>query len=98
MAPRSNPATPTVIHQPEHQRFVVSVEGQDSVLEYRRQGGDRVDFHHTLVPEALRGRGIAEALVHAGFAWARGEGLQIEASCWYAARWLRRDPGVAGQR
>lgn len=98
MASLSDPAPLMVIHQPERQRFVVSVEGRDSVLEYRRQGDDRVDFHHTLVPEVLRGRGIAEALVHAGFAWARGEGLHIEASCWYAARWLRRDSGVAGQQ
>jgi hypothetical protein len=91
------PAAP-VIHQPERQRFLCSAAGQDAVFEYRLLPGGRVDFHHTFVPESLRGRGIAEALVRAGFAWARAAGLQIEASCWYAARWLRAEPGGAPRR
>ena len=43
----------------------------------------------TFVPESLRGQGIAEKLVRTGLAWAREQGYQIEASCWYVRRFLR---------
>ncbi len=78
------------VHEPLRQRFVVTVDGQESVLEYRRIGNDTVDFMHTFVPTGLRGRGIAERLVRSGIAWAQGQGLQMQASCWYARRFLER--------
>lgn len=96
-ASTSAPAAP-VIHQPERQRFLSTVDGQDSVLEYRLLPDSRVDFHHTYVPEALRGRGIAEALVRAGLAWAGAAGLRCEASCWYAARWLEGESAASRRR
>ncbi len=77
-------------HQPGRQRFVIAVDGLESVLEYRRVGTRTVDFVHTFVPEELRGRGIAERLVRAGVAWARAQGLEMQASCWYARRFLER--------
>ena len=79
----------TVTHQPAQQRFVARVGGSEAVLDYRRLAGGGIDFCHTHVPEQLRGQGVAEALVRAGLAWARGEGLHIQASCWYVQRFLR---------
>ena len=78
-----------IIHQPEQRRFLCRVESEQAVLYYRRLGRHGVDFHHTHVPEPLRGRGIAEALVREGLTWARREDMTIAASCWYVARWLR---------
>lgn len=78
------------IHEPERQRFVITVDGQESVLEYRPIGTDSVDFVRTFVPTELRGRGIAEQLVRSGIAWAREQGLHMQASCWYARRFLDR--------
>jgi len=82
-------AGPDIEHQPARQRFVCEVDGHESVLEYLMLADRRVDFRYTFVPEALRGRGIAERLVRAGLAWARGQGYLIEASCWYVRRFLR---------
>ncbi len=48
-----------------------------------------INFTYTFVPESLRGHGIAEKLVRTGIAWARGQGFEIEASCWYVRRFLR---------
>ncbi len=48
-----------------------------------------IDFTYTFVPETLRGHGIAEKLVRTGLAWAREQGFEIEASCWYVQRFLR---------
>ncbi|MGN0921667.1 MAG: GNAT family N-acetyltransferase [Cellvibrio sp.] len=77
-----------VIHKPEAAKFVIEAAGSEAYLSYRLQGKN-VDFYSTYVPEALRKRGYAEALVRSGLAWAKEEGLVPEASCWYAAKFIR---------
>lgn len=79
-----------ILHQPDQRRFLCRIDQQQAVLYYRRLGREGVDFHHTHVPESLRGQGIAEALVREALDWARAEDLSIAASCWYVARWLHR--------
>jgi len=74
-------------HEPQRQRFVVNLDGEESVLEYRLDG-NTVDFTRTYVPTPLRGRGIAEKLVRTGIAWAREQDYAMQASCWYAQRFL----------
>ncbi|MDA0108671.1 GNAT family N-acetyltransferase [Vibrio sp. La 4.2.2] len=76
-------------HQQDRQRFVLSSNGQDSVLDYKLSG-NTVNFTRTFVPESLRGKGAAKQLVDQGLAWAREQGYQIEADCWYVARFLSR--------
>jgi predicted GNAT family acetyltransferase len=78
-----------IIHQPERTRFVSETDGLESVLEYRLLPDNGIDFTYTFVPEALRGHGIAEKLVRTGLAWARGQGFEMQASCWYVRRFLR---------
>ena len=78
-----------IVHQPEHNRFVVEVDGQQALLEYRLLADQRIDFSYTFVPPLLRGQGIAEKLVRTGLAWARGQAYDMQASCWYVQRFLR---------
>lgn len=84
-----------VEHRPQQQRFVLPCDGSEARLEYRllRSAADSppagVDFTYTYVPPELRGKGLAEALVRRGLAWAREQDLQIQASCWYVAKFLR---------
>jgi len=80
----------SVTHQPDQQRFVSVLEGQESVLEYRLLPDHGIDFTHTFVPESLRGQGIAEKLVRTGIGWAREQGFEMTASCWYVSRILKR--------
>ena len=77
-------------HQPERQRFIVQDGKDEAVLEYRLLQGNGIDFTRTFVPEALRGQGIAEKLVRTGLGWAREQGYEIQAGCWYVARFLKR--------
>ena len=56
---------------------------EQAVLTYKMLDQGRVDFNHTYVPDSARGKGIADILVKEGLAWARTEGLDILASCWY---------------
>lgn len=82
-------------HQPEAQRFVVQTPQGLALCSYRRDHDARgavLVLHHTEVPPALEGRGIAGALVAAALAWARSEGLRVRPVCSYVAAYMRRHP------
>ncbi|HEY8940335.1 MAG TPA: GNAT family N-acetyltransferase [Cellvibrio sp.] len=82
-----------VQHLSGQHKFVIREEsGEEAVLAYRLfNQGDKpaVNFYSTYVPPAFRGKGHAEKLVRNGLVWAREQGLQIEASCWYVAKFIR---------
>jgi hypothetical protein len=84
---------PPIEHQTRRQRFVCTVDGLESVLDYRSEPG-RLLFTHTGVDPSLQGRGIAAALVAAGFAHARAVGLKVVPMCSYVAAYARRHPAV----
>lgn len=83
-------------HQADKTRFVLSKNDKECILEYRIIGStedktthqQRVNFSSTYVPFTLRGQGLAEQLVEVGLAWAKEQGYQIEASCWYVKKFL----------
>lgn len=77
-----------VQHQVGQQRFIIEHEGGEAVLAYRLQG-QSIDFYSTYVPPQFRGKGLAEKLVRTGLAWAREQGYNIKASCWYVAKFIR---------
>ena len=76
-----------VIHQAEQQRFIIEQDGHECVLDYVLEG-KQIDFTHTYVPFRLRGKGLAEELVKEGLAWAKSQGYDIQASCWYVRKFL----------
>jgi predicted GNAT family acetyltransferase len=78
-----------ISHQPERLRFVAVIDNQEGRLEYELLPRHGINFTYTFVPPSLRGHGIAEKLVRTGLAWAREQGFEIEASCWYVQRFLR---------
>ncbi len=80
-----------VRHDADTQRFLISTEHGEAILEYTADD-EHVVFTHTFVPPALRGQGIAEALVRAGLAWAGETRRNITATCSYVVRYLERHP------
>ena len=84
----------TVQHQPDHQRFTVTVDGHEAEVDYRVADGV-MSITHTGVPEAIGGRGIAGDLVRAAFEHARSEGLKVRPLCSYAEAWSQRHPEYA---
>lgn len=81
-----------VQHQAQEHKFVIHQDGSEAVLAYRIDlagKSPRVDFYSTYVPPEFRGQGLAEKLVRTGLKWAREQGFQIQASCWYVAKFLR---------
>ncbi len=82
------PAIP-IRHNPQAQRFEAQLPGGLAECSYRRQG-DVLVLHHTEVPPALQGQGIAAAVVQAALDWARAEGLRVQPRCSYVASYMRR--------
>jgi predicted GNAT family acetyltransferase len=70
-------------------RYELTVDGVLAVCEYRRTG-NRINFHHTLVPPELGGKGVGGRLVNAALDDAEAKGLEVEASCWFVEKALER--------
>jgi predicted GNAT family acetyltransferase len=68
-------------------RYVARVgdSGEEAELSFRRPQPHIVDAYHTGTPDALRGRGIATALVERLVADARREGFRIRPTCPFVA-------------
>jgi predicted GNAT family acetyltransferase len=75
----------------EARRFEVAIEGHVAFLQYERKGTAMV-LVHTEVPDALRGRGLADALAKTALASAHAEGLTIIAECPFVRTYMRRHP------
>jgi len=75
----------TVEHDEKNHRFLVRVEGEEAVLAYSQEG-TVLNFYRTFVPEHLRGQGIAEKIVKAGFDYAREKGFRVLPTCPYISQ------------
>ena len=80
-----------VSHNAAVSRFEAWPQGRLALCSYRRQGNVLV-LHHTEVPAALQGQGVAAALVQAALDWARAQGLPVRPTCSYVAAYMRRHP------
>jgi len=82
-----------VQHLAAEHKFIIECDGLEGVLHYRlssaANGLTAIDFISTFVPPEFRGKGLAEKLVRTGIAWAKEQGYELHASCWYAARFIR---------
>ena len=79
-------------HDRAGRRFVVVRDGHEAWLDYE-QAGNILVITHTLVPAAIRGRGIAGELVRAALEFVRTQGLRVRPACSYSDAWMRRHPG-----
>ena len=80
-----------IVHQGDQNRFIIAINDDAAVLEYHLLDSNILDFTRTYVPFRHRGQGHAEALVHAGLAWAKSQGFELQASCWYVDKFLKSD-------
>jgi predicted GNAT family acetyltransferase len=78
-------------HNTKAQRFEAHVEGHLCRTDYRLDDGVMV-MPHTEVPPPVGGRGIAARLVAAALAWAREQGLRVDARCSYVRSYMQRHP------
>jgi predicted GNAT family acetyltransferase len=89
------PAEVVVRDNAERQRFEAVVDGHVASLAYERRP-DEIVFLHTEVPEALRGRGIANQLAKAGLEAARAAHLRFVVYCPFVRAYLDKHPEARG--
>lgn len=83
---------PAVAHDVQNQKFYLVLDGHEAHIRYRLSG-KTADFYSTFVPEALRGRGLAEALCQAAFEHAKANQWRVSPSCSYiSGAYLKRHP------
>ena len=70
-------------------RFEMIVDRHAAVATYSISG-DTITFIHTVVPEALRGRGIARDLVEFALASVRRRGLKVVPQCEVFHAYMRK--------
>lgn len=80
------------VHNPAANRFEIHLgDGQFAVVEYDLRG-DTLTIHHTGVPTAFEGRGIAGIMTKATLDWAKAEGYKIVPICSYTRAYMLRNP------
>ncbi len=73
-------------------RYVTHVEGHEGTMSFVHAGANEIIADHTLVPEAIGGRGIAGELVAHAVEDARARGWKIRPTCSYVVAQFKRHP------
>ncbi len=79
-----------VKHDSTNREFYIETQEGKALLHYGREG-NTLNFHHTFVPPELRGKGLAEKVVVAGFEYADQNKLKVIPSCPYVARFVMKN-------
>ncbi len=72
-------------------RFELETEDGTAVANYGASPGV-LTIHHTEVPPALRGRGIASRLIHDALEHMRAQGLKVVPRCEFVAHYMATHP------
>ncbi len=62
------------------------------MIEYDPVDATTLDYHHTFVPPALRGGGIASQLAEYALRYARDSAFKVRPTCPFVARYIQRHP------
>ena len=81
----------TITHDSKSGRFATVVDEVTGYVEYEL-AGNTMTLTHTIVPDAIGGRGIASGLVKAALDHARAAGWNVVPQCSYAGSWMRKHP------
>ena len=89
--------THDIRHNEAESRFETTVEGKTAFAAYDLEEPDRIVFTHTIVPEELSGRGIANALVKQGLEHAKEKQLTVVPQCGFVAAFVKRHEAEYGE-
>ncbi|MGC9156830.1 MAG: GNAT family N-acetyltransferase [Candidatus Micrarchaeia archaeon] len=71
-------------------KFYVKTPHGIAVLLYKPAGKGKINMYHTFVPDEDRGKGIAEKLAFAAFAYAKEKGLKVIPGCSYVSYFVEK--------
>lgn len=81
----------TISHNKSAKRFETTIDGKTGYISYQEQGQSLV-FDHTIVPQALGGRGVGSALVKHALDFARDEHKKVVPQCSFVASYMKKHP------
>jgi predicted GNAT family acetyltransferase len=84
--------SPTVVHEPDRDRYALVVDGEVLAVAEYRDDGDRVVMHHTYTEPRHRGQGYAAQLVEGALDDLRARNRTIVPSCWFVAEFVDAHP------
>jgi predicted GNAT family acetyltransferase len=82
-------------HDAVAHRFTLSLGTAIAVLDYREHDARTLEYYHTFVPPAMRGRGVASRLVAHALSYALEQHLSVIPTCPFVAAFFRRHPDYA---
>lgn len=80
-----------VTNNAQAHRFEMKLDGQVAFAEYNLVDHGII-LPHTLVPEALEGRGVASALAKAALGYARERNLKVIPTCPFMSAYIQKHP------
>lgn len=76
--------TPEITHDTKRQRYSLVIDGVEAYLTYERPKPGQRHITHTIVPDALGGRGYGKRLVARIMADIAEARETVSSSCWFA--------------
>jgi predicted GNAT family acetyltransferase len=83
-------------HDTTRQRYFVLIDGAEAYLTYERPKAGHRHITHTIVPDALSGRGLGKRLVTQVMQDVIAAKETVSSSCWFASGLIEKTPEWAG--
>ncbi len=80
-----------ITHDKPAKRFETTIEGQTGYISYQERG-DTLVYDHTIVPQALGGRGVGSALVKHALDYARANDKKVVPQCSFVSSYINKHP------
>lgn len=81
-----------VVHEPEQQRYAVSVDGRPAGFAAYIPAQGMVVFSHTEVDPAFEGQGVGSTLAREALDDVRRQGTKVMPLCPFILAWIHRHP------
>lgn len=81
----------SINHNKQANRFETTIDGQTGYISYKERGGSLV-YDHTIVPQALGGRGVGSALVKHALDYAREHDKKVVSQCSFVSSYINKHP------
>ncbi|TXD96900.1 N-acetyltransferase [Psychrobacter frigidicola] len=91
MSTANSQEKPNITHNEAAHRFETTIDGQTGYISYQEQDGALV-YDHTIVPQALGGRGVGSDLVKHALDYAREHNKKVVPQCSFVSSYINKHP------
>lgn len=81
----------TLIHNEQESKYEYHIDGFIAYINYHEQNGN-IHLTHTIVPEALAGKGLAKILLEDVLEQLKKDNKKAVAQCSYIIKYLEKHP------